>query len=42
MTIAAIAAFAVSVGLVVLVAGPQLMQLAFGKKFSYDRAGCCW
>jgi hypothetical protein len=27
------------VALVVLAAGPQLMQLAFGKKFSYDRGG---
>jgi O-antigen/teichoic acid export membrane protein len=39
VTIAAIAAFAVSVGLVVLAVGPELMQLAFGKKFSYDRTG---
>jgi O-antigen/teichoic acid export membrane protein len=34
-----IAAFTALVALVVSVAGPQLMQLAFSKKFSYDRAG---
>lgn len=39
LTIGAIAVFAAAVGLVVLIAGPQLMQLAFGKKFSYDRVG---
>jgi len=39
ITIAAIAGFAAIVGLVVLIAGPELMQAAFGKKFSYDRAG---
>ena len=39
VTIGAIAAFAAAVGLIVLVAGPELMQVAFGKKFSYDRAG---
>ncbi len=39
MTIGAIAVFAAAVGLIVLIAGPQLMQLAFGDKFSYDRAG---
>jgi O-antigen/teichoic acid export membrane protein len=39
VTLGAIAVFAAAVGLVVLVAGPQLMHLAFGKKFSYDRAG---
>ena len=38
-TIGAIAAFASVVGLVVAIAGPQLMQLAFGDKFSYDRIG---
>src|SRR4029079_963076 len=38
-TLGAIAAFAALVFLVVLVAGPQIMQLAFGDKFSYDRAG---
>ena len=39
LTIAAIAAFAAAVGLVVLIAGPELMQLAFGDKFDYDRVG---
>jgi O-antigen/teichoic acid export membrane protein len=39
MTLAAIAAFAALVALIVAVAGPELMQLAFGKKFTYDRAG---
>jgi O-antigen/teichoic acid export membrane protein len=34
-----IAAFTALVALVVIVAGPQLMQLAFSKKFEYDRAG---
>jgi O-antigen/teichoic acid export membrane protein len=38
-TVAAIAALATIVALVVLAAGPQLMQIAFGKKFEYDRAG---
>ncbi len=38
-TIGAIAAFASVVGLVVAIAGPRLMQLAFGDKFSYDRIG---
>jgi O-antigen/teichoic acid export membrane protein len=39
LTIGAIAVFAAAVGLIVLIAGPELMQLAFGAKFSYDRAG---
>jgi O-antigen/teichoic acid export membrane protein len=39
MTIRAIAIFAAAVGLIVLIAGPQLMQLAFGAKFTYDRVG---
>jgi O-antigen/teichoic acid export membrane protein len=39
MVLAGIVAFTVLVALVVLAAGPQLMQLAFGKKFSYDRGG---
>jgi O-antigen/teichoic acid export membrane protein len=39
VTVGAIAAFAVAVGVVVAIAGPELMQLAFGEKFSYDRAG---
>jgi O-antigen/teichoic acid export membrane protein len=34
-----VAAFAAFTALVVLVAGPQLMQLAFSDKFEYDRAG---
>jgi O-antigen/teichoic acid export membrane protein len=39
MVLAAIAAFTAVVALAVLIAGPQLMQLAFSDKFSYDRAG---
>jgi O-antigen/teichoic acid export membrane protein len=39
MVILAIGAFTALVALVVIVAGPQLMQLAFSKKFTYDRAG---
>ena len=39
MVLAAIAAFTAIVALSVLVAGPELMQLAFSDKFSYDRAG---
>ena len=38
-TVVVIAALAVAVGLVVLAAGPELMQIAFGEKFTYDRAG---
>ncbi|HEU4598713.1 MAG TPA: hypothetical protein VFS26_03115 [Solirubrobacterales bacterium] len=34
-----VAAFAAFTGIVVLIAGPQLMQLAFSKKFDYDRVG---
>ena len=34
-----VAAFAAFTAIVVLVAGPQLMQLAFSKKFEYDRPG---
>jgi O-antigen/teichoic acid export membrane protein len=34
-----IAAFASFTAIVVLIAGPHLMQIAFSKKFSYDRAG---
>jgi O-antigen/teichoic acid export membrane protein len=37
--ILAIAAFAGAVALAVLALGPQLMHLAFGKKFDYDRVG---
>jgi O-antigen/teichoic acid export membrane protein len=39
MVLLAIAAFAAVVAVAVLAAGPQLMQLAFSDKFSYDRAG---
>jgi len=39
MVLLGIAAFTAFTALVVLVAGPQLMQLAFSKKFSYDREG---
>jgi O-antigen/teichoic acid export membrane protein len=39
MVLAAIAAFTAIVAACVLIAGPQLMQLAFSDKFSYDRAG---
>jgi O-antigen/teichoic acid export membrane protein len=34
-----VAAFAAFTAIVVLIAGPQLMQLAFSKKFEYDRPG---
>ncbi|HEU4905624.1 MAG TPA: oligosaccharide flippase family protein [Solirubrobacterales bacterium] len=39
MVLAAIAAFTAVAAIVFLVAGPQLMQLAFSDKFSYDRPG---
>jgi O-antigen/teichoic acid export membrane protein len=39
MVLLGVAAFAAFTALVVLIAGPQLMQLAFSDKFSYDRAG---
>jgi O-antigen/teichoic acid export membrane protein len=39
MVLLAVAAFTAAVALAVLIAGPQLMQLAWSKKFSYDRAG---
>jgi O-antigen/teichoic acid export membrane protein len=39
MVLLGVAAFAAFTALVVLIAGPQLMQLAFSNKFSYDRAG---
>ncbi len=39
MVLAAIAAFTALVAVAVLVAGPQLMQLAFSEKFTYDRLG---
>jgi O-antigen/teichoic acid export membrane protein len=38
-TILVIAGFAAFTVLVVVIAGPQLMQIAFGDKFSYDRTG---
>ena len=34
-----VAAFTAFTALVVLIAGPQLMQIAFSNKFTYDRAG---
>jgi O-antigen/teichoic acid export membrane protein len=39
MVLIAVAAFSGVVALAVIVAGPQLMQLAFSDKFSYDRTG---
>jgi O-antigen/teichoic acid export membrane protein len=39
MVLIAIAAFTALAALAMLVAGPQLMQLAFSNKFTYDRAG---
>ncbi|MEK6277377.1 MAG: hypothetical protein AABM29_05120, partial [Actinomycetota bacterium] len=39
LTVLAVAAFAGVVALAVLIAGPQLMQIAFGDKFEYDRVG---
>jgi len=39
MVLLGILAFAAFTAVVVLIAGPQLMQLAFSKKFTYDRAG---
>ncbi|HWO15480.1 MAG TPA: hypothetical protein VNM89_02060 [Solirubrobacterales bacterium] len=39
MVLAALAAFTALVAIVVLIAGPELMQLAFSDKFTYDRAG---
>jgi O-antigen/teichoic acid export membrane protein len=39
MVLLAIGAFTAVVALAVLAAGPQLMQLAFSDKFSYDRGG---
>lgn len=38
MVLLGIAAFTALMALVILLAGPQLMQIAFSKKFSYDRA----
>jgi O-antigen/teichoic acid export membrane protein len=39
MVLLGIAAFTAFTALVVLIAGPKLMQLAFSDKFSYDREG---
>jgi O-antigen/teichoic acid export membrane protein len=39
LTLAAIAGFAACVALVMLVAGPQLMDLLFGGDFDYERGG---
>jgi O-antigen/teichoic acid export membrane protein len=38
-TLGAIALFTAAVSAVILVAGPKLMQIAFGAKFTYDRVG---
>jgi O-antigen/teichoic acid export membrane protein len=38
MVLLGLAAFTALMALVILVAGPELMQIAFSKKFSYDRA----
>jgi O-antigen/teichoic acid export membrane protein len=39
ITVTAVVGFAALVGVVVAIAGPALMQVAFGDKFTYDRAG---
>jgi O-antigen/teichoic acid export membrane protein len=39
MVLLGIAAFAGLVAIVVLIAGPKCMQIAFGNNFTYDRAG---
>ena len=39
MVLLGIAAFAAFTGLVVLIAGPKAMQIAFSNKFTYDRPG---
>jgi O-antigen/teichoic acid export membrane protein len=39
ITLRAVAAFTLVVGVIVAVAGPQLMQIAFSDRFTYDRAG---
>jgi O-antigen/teichoic acid export membrane protein len=38
-TLGAIALFTLAVSAVIVLAGPQLMQIAFGAKFTYDRIG---
>ncbi len=42
MVLLGIAAFTAVVAVAMAIAGPKLMQLAFSKKFTYDRPGCCW
>jgi O-antigen/teichoic acid export membrane protein len=39
MTVLIVAGFTGAVALIVLAVGPELMQIAFGEKFTYDRAG---
>ena len=39
MVLLGVAAFTALVTVVVLIAGPKCMQIAFGKKFTYDRLG---
>src|SRR5206468_1112138 len=39
ITVGMVAAFTAVVALVVAAAGPQIMQIAFGNQFTYDRAG---
>lgn len=39
VTLRAVVAFTVAVAVIVAAAGPQLMQIAFGERFEYDRAG---
>jgi O-antigen/teichoic acid export membrane protein len=39
MVLLGIAAFTAFMAIVVLIAGPKLMQIAFSNKFTYDRAG---
>jgi hypothetical protein len=39
MVLLGITAFTALVAIVVLIAGPKCMQIAFGKNFTYDRAG---
>ena len=38
MTILGVAAFATVVAVAMLIAGPKLMQIAFGKNFTYERS----
>jgi O-antigen/teichoic acid export membrane protein len=39
MVLLGVAAFTALVAVVVLIAGPKCMQIAFGKKYTYDRVG---